>query len=335
MNKILFWIRNLLSILVLVLVVLYSNNFIFKNILFISLYVIYILVTLKDIIRKKNVFMFLFNIKTFVSDVNLANESYHFVEDTAAFIDFHFLVDLFLAVFQRGYIDRRAVPFNIYAFYILAVPEGFVAEKSDSRGNGQLPELSIFKSHDRHARNTVRYAENAVMTVISQQHSRLARSKRQRSGISSRKIIYSLILLAEISVFRRDLHMLQRARKQPAGAGVERVVSDKTQRRGEDYGLYVRTEPEKPGSELSDRPSVGLPGHCDDPPVPLISEDAHPFVSLFECESRSSHQHRYLNTRVSGAGSPAASPAADLRAHSPSGSISTAASLRMSSCRRS
>ena len=55
MNKILFWIKNILSILVLVLIVLYSFNFIFKDIIFILLYIIYLIVTLKSVMRKDKI----------------------------------------------------------------------------------------------------------------------------------------------------------------------------------------------------------------------------------------------------------------------------------------
>nr|MBP3259096.1 hypothetical protein [Bacilli bacterium] len=55
MNKILFWIKNILSVLVLTLIVLYSFKVIFNNIIFISLYVIFLIVTLKDIIKKDKI----------------------------------------------------------------------------------------------------------------------------------------------------------------------------------------------------------------------------------------------------------------------------------------
>ena len=55
MNKILFWIKNILSILSLTLIVIYSFTFIFKNIIFIFLYVIYLIATLKDIIKKDKI----------------------------------------------------------------------------------------------------------------------------------------------------------------------------------------------------------------------------------------------------------------------------------------
>ena len=55
MNKILFWIKNVLSVLVLTLIVTYSFKFIFNNIIFISLYVIFLIVTLKDVIKKDKI----------------------------------------------------------------------------------------------------------------------------------------------------------------------------------------------------------------------------------------------------------------------------------------
>ena len=55
MNKILFWIKNILSILVLTLIVTYSFKFIFDNIIFIFLYAVFIIVTLKDLIKKDKI----------------------------------------------------------------------------------------------------------------------------------------------------------------------------------------------------------------------------------------------------------------------------------------
>ena len=127
MNKILFWIKNILSVLVLTLIVLYSFKVIFNNIIFISLYVIFLIVTLKDIIKQDKInndklyniisILVLFIIsfvylRVFIDSGFIHNSSYYMdiMNVTNIYTDNHMI---------STYIDQNMLWFNISLVLLL------------------------------------------------------------------------------------------------------------------------------------------------------------------------------------------------------------------------